>query len=251
MKNDEQYYKLCIIIPTYNNAKTVVYVINQVMNYCEKVIVVNDGSNDNTGELLKQCQELTSVVTLPKNKGKGKALVMGFREAMRLGFTHAITIDADGQHFADDIDKFKKFLINGFNGIVVGARNLKENNMPGKSTFANKFSNFWFRLQTGINLPDTQTGFRLYTLSSIRGLRWITSRYEAELELLVFAAWAGVDLKSVPVKVYYPPVEERVTHFRPAYDFTRISILNTFLCIGAIFYGYPRLLFRKIKRVFK
>ena len=89
----------------------------------------------------------------------------------------------------------------------------------------------------------------MYTLSAVRGLRWITARYEAELELLVFAAWTGVKITSVPVKVYYPPMEERVSHFRPVYDFIRISILNTLLCIGAVLYGYPMLLARKIKKV--
>ena len=64
----------------------------------------------------------------------------------------------------------------------------------------------------------------------------VTSRYEAELELLVFAAWAGCPISSVNVRVYYPPVEERVSHFRPVYDFFRISVLNTILCVGALFY---------------
>ena len=122
--------------------------------------------------------------------------------------------------------------------------------MPRQNTFANRFSNFWVRLQTGVNLSDTQSGYRLYTLSSLRGLSLITSRYEAELELLVFAAWAGVQICSVPVKVYYPPVEERVSHFRPVYDFVRISILNTILCVAALVYGYPRRLARSIKKLF-
>ena len=119
--------------------------------------------------------------------------------------------------------------------LIVGTRNLTEKNMPRQNTFANRFSNFWFRLQTGIDLQDTQSGYRLYTLSQLRGLSLITSRYEAELELLVYAAWAGTQIISVPVKVYYPPAEERVSHFRPVYDFVRISILNTFLCIAALF----------------
>ena len=91
-------------------------------------------------------------------------------------------------------------------------------------------------MQTGIDLPDTQSGFRLYNLKALRQLSLITSRYEAELELLVFAAWAGCPISSVNVRVYYPPVEERVSHFRPVYDFFRISVLNTILCVGALFY---------------
>ena len=78
------------------------------------------------------------------------------------------------------------------------------------------------------------------------GLKVLTSRYEAELEMLVFSAWKGVRLLPVKVGVYYPPAAERVTHFRPAYDFFRISVLNTVLCFLAVVYGYPMLLFHRL-----
>lgn len=228
--------RICIIIPTYNNGATIGKVIEDVRRHIEDIIVVNDGSTDNTLDVLAQHNH--TLVTYTKNKGKGHALVTGFRKAMEMGYTHAITIDADGQHFADDIPVLLQALNNNKDGIVVGSRNLSEDNMPRQNTFANKFSNFWFRLQTGINLPDTQSGFRAYTLASLKGLGLITSRYEAELELLVFAAWSGVNITSVPVRVYYPPENERISHFRPVYDFTRISILNTILCIGALLYAF-------------
>lgn len=229
---------ICAIIPTYNNAGTVRQVIDDVRNYCDNVIVVNDGSTDETASVLEECSrsEIT-VVSHKRNKGKGCALVTGFRKAKEMGFTHAVTIDADGQHFADDIPLLIAEMEKAPEAIIVGCRNLTEENMPRQNTFANRFSNFWFRLQTGIDLPDTQSGFRLYPLASLKGLNLITSRYEAELELLVFAAWSGVDVRSVSVKVYYPPAEERVSHFRPIYDFARISVLNTILCVLAIFHG--------------
>lgn len=239
--------QLCAIIPTYNNAKTIGKVVEDVYRYCQHVIVVNDGSTDSTLDILRGLPMIVSIVSYQSNRGKGHALVAGFQQAKDLGFTHAITIDADGQHFADDIPAILKKLDESEDAIIVGMRNLTEENMPRQNTFANRFSNFWFRLQTGVNLPDTQSGYRLYPLASLRGLRFITSRYEAELELLVYAAWAGIKIVSVPVKVYYPPADERVSHFRPVYDFVRISILNTFLCVAAIVYGYPR----KISRLFK
>ena len=129
--------------------------------------------------------------------------------------------------------------------MLVGSRNLRMENMPGGNTFANKFSNFWFRLQTGVNLPDTQSGFRLYQLNRIGKLHLLTSRYEAELELLVFLCWKGVQMRPVGIRVYYPPEGERVTHFRPFWDFFRISVLNTVLCVFALFYGLPSRLLRK------
>ena len=242
--------RLCVIIPTFNNAATIRQVVEGVWQYCQNIIVVNDGSTDATAEILKTISVDVEVVSFEKNKGKGAALVAGFRRAKELAFTHAITIDADGQHFPDDIPSLTSHLspLTSETGIIVGARNLTEENMPRQNTFANKFSNFWFRLQTGINLPDTQSGFRLYTLKDLKGLSLITSRYESELELLVFAAWAGVKVSSVPVRVYYPPAEERVSHFRPVYDFVRISILNTVLCIAALLYGWPRMLVRGLRK---
>ena len=226
--------RLCVIIPTYNNAGTIRQVISDVTAYCQDVIVVNDGSTDDTAVLLHSLPEPITLVSYPQNKGKGYALVEGFQKAKELGFTHAVTIDADGQHFAADIPLLIEKMNENPEGIIVGCRNLTEKNMPRQNTFANRFSNFWFRLQTGIDLPDTQSGFRLYNLSSLRLLKLITSRYEAELELLVFSAWAGFPISSVNVRVYYPPAEERVSHFRPIYDFFRISVLNTILCIIAL-----------------
>ena len=222
-------HKVCVIIPTYNNAGTIAQVISDVTAYCQDVIVV-------TAVILQRLPMPITLVSYPQNRGKGHALVKGFRKAKELGFSHAITIDADGQHFADDIPILLNKMEEKPEAIIVGCRNLTEKNMPRQNTFANKFSNFWFRLQTGINLPDTQSGFRLYNLKALRLLPLVTSRYEAELELLVFAAWAGCPISSVNVRVYYPPVEERVSHFRPVYDFFRISVLNTILCVGALFY---------------
>lgn len=241
--------RLCVLIPTYNNERTILQVVSDVLLYVEDVIVVNDGSTDSTQKILDQLPSGVKIVSYERNRGKGYALVKGFRTAMSCGFTHVITLDADGQHFASDIPVMLSAIEHNREGIIVGHRNLTETNMPRGNTFANRFSNFWFHLQTFVKLPDTQSGYRVYTLSAVRGLRWITARYEAELELLVFAAWTGVKITSVPVKVYYPPMEERVSHFRPVYDFIRISILNTLLCIGAVLYGYPMLLARKIKKV--
>lgn len=243
-------HKVCVIIPTYNNAGTIAQVISDVTAYCQDVIVVNDGSTDETAVILHRLPMPITLVSYPQNRGKGYALVKGFRKAKELGFSHAITIDADGQHFADDIPVFINQFNNHVDAIIVGTRNLTEENMPRGNTFANRFSNFWFRLQTGIDLQDTQSGYRLYPLGALRGLGLITSRYEAELELLVFAAWAGTPITSVPVKVYYPPADERVSHFRPVYDFVRISILNTVLCVFALVYGYPRMAARAVRRIF-
>ena len=241
----EPYLRYCVIIPTYNNSGTVADVVERALKVCPDVIVVNDGSTDNTSAVL--CG--LDVVTLSHehNMGKGEALKTGLYYAGDNGFTHAITIDSDGQHFPEDIPDMIKASKERPDRLIVGCRNLTSENMPRKSTFANRFSNFWFRLQTAQKLNDTQSGFRIYPLESLHGMRLITSKYEAELELLVFAAWNGVTVQGVPVRVWYAPDGERVSHFRPFQDFFRITVLNTLLCFGALLYAIPAALIRWIK----
>lgn len=112
--------------------------------------------------------------------------------------------------------------------------------MPGKNTFANRFSNFWFRLETGIRLEDTQSGYRAYPLETVPfSSHFLTGGYEFELEMIVFSAWKGIPVKNIPVRVYYPPEGERVSHFRPLRDFTRISILNTMLVLYCLLWRWP------------
>ena len=241
--------EVCAVIPTYQNAKTLLKVVADVHRVVDTVFVVDDGSNDGTAALLDKAtgnERPEKVLTHPKNCGKGAALKTGLTYARQQGFRYAVTVDADGQHRADDIPALLKAVEEEPDALAIGSRGLQHENMPAKSTFANRFSNFWFALQTLQRLPDTQSGLRVYPLRCLHGLRWMSARYEAELTLLVFSAWAGVKLLPVPVSVYYPPRDQRVTHFRPGRDFTRISVLNTLLCFLMVVYGWPRIFCRQI-----
>lgn len=243
--------EVCAVIPTYQNAKTLLQVVADVHRVVDTVFVVDDGSNDGTAALLDKAtgnERPEKVLTHPKNCGKGAALKTGLTYARQQGFRYAVTVDADGQHRADDIPALLKAVEEEPDALAIGSRGLQHENMPAKSTFANRFSNFWFALQTLQRLPDTQSGLRVYPLRCLHGLRWMSARYEAELTLLVFSAWAGVKLLPVPVSVYYPPRDQRVTHFRPGRDFTRISVLNTLLCFLMVVYGWPRIFCRQITR---
>lgn len=243
--------EVCAVIPTYQNAKTLLQVVADVHRVVDTVFVVDDGSNDGTAALLGKAtgnERPEKVLTHPKNCGKGAALKTGLTYARQQGFRYAVTVDADGQHRADDIPALLKAVEEEPDALAIGSRGLQHENMPAKSTFANRFSNFWFALQTLQRLPDTQSGLRVYPLRCLHGLRWMSARYEAELTLLVFSAWAGVKLLPVPVSVYYPPRDQRVTHFRPGRDFTRISVLNTLLCFLMVVYGWPRIFCRQIAR---
>ena len=239
-----QQMKVCTVMPTYNNGGTLRNMVERVLAYCADVIVVNDGCTDNSAVVLASFGNAITVVDYGKNRGKGYALKQGFKKAKALGFDYALTIDSDGQHFPENIPPFVNALEKNKEALIVGSRNLNQENMPGGNTFANKFSNFWFKVQTGIDLPDTQTGFRLYPLQRLPKI--FSSRYEAELALLVFSAWRGIDLIPVKINVLYP--EDRVTHFRPFWDFFRISVLNTILCLIAIVYGWPSRLIHKLLR---
>ena len=192
------------------------------------------------------------IITQPANKGKGFALRTGFDYAFKKGYKYAISIDSDGQHFAKDLYKFLDKLEEAPNAIIIGARNMNQESVPGKSNFGNRFSSFWFRIETGIVMPDTQSGYRLYPLAPLQKIHFITRRFEFEIEVLVRAAWKNVGIVSVPVSVYYAPPATRVTHFRPFKDFTRISILNTFLVLITALYIIPRNfvlgIFKKEKR---
>ncbi|MEJ6584010.1 MAG: DUF2062 domain-containing protein [Crocinitomicaceae bacterium] len=244
----------CVLVPTYNNEKTIADVLQRVFKVVPNatVIVVNDGSTNSTVSILEELADRIVLITNEENKGKGFSLRRGFKKAMELGFDHAVTIDSDGQHFPEDIpllvEKAKEFP----NSVVMGSRNMAHDSVPGKSSFGNKFSNFWFKLETWISLPDTQTGFRIYPLKPMRKMRFFTKKFEFEIEVIVRLAWKNVKFHPVAIRVLYD-MEERVSHFRPGRDFFRISVLNSVLVLGALFYYYPKKLlsydtFKTIKK---
>lgn len=239
-------HRLCVLIPTYNNAKTLGRVLDGVLLFTQHIIVVNDGATDDTNSVLSKYKNL-EITTLPTNKGKGNALKIGFRKALDLGYEYALTIDSDGQHYPDDIPVFINELEqNTKPTLLVGSRDMTQDSVPKKSSFGHKFSNFWFRFETGVKLSDTQSGYRLYPLKYLPK-KYFTQKFEFEIEVLVRTSWKGVTLKNVPIKVLYDP-SERVSHFRPLRDFTRISILNSILVIITLLYIKPRNFLRNLKK---
>jgi len=238
--------KACVIIPTFNNCKTLQRVIDGVLQYTLNIIVVNDGSTDTTDSILQSYSQIIQIV-IPSNKGKGNALRLGFAKAIQIGYEYAITIDSDGQHYSDDILVFLNELeIEEKPSLLIGNRNMGQDGIPKKSSFGNSFSNFWFWFETGISLNDTQSGYRAYPLKAIPK-KLFTRKFEFEIEIIVRTAWKGVTVKNVPIKILYDP-NERVSHFRPFKDFTRISILNTILVLITLLYIKPRNFFRSFKK---
>lgn len=227
---------VCIVIPTCDNCGTVGEVVRHVEQFAENVIVVNDGSTDDTAGVLEGLEGIT-VVTHKSNRGKGEALASGFVRAAGMGFTHAITLDADGQHLADDLPGFLEAITLQPDALIVGTRDLSGRGRPLKSRLLRANSNFWVWLETGKWVPDTQSGYRAYPLQKILDLKRRCHRYDFEVEVLVRAIWAGVPVAWIPVRVEYGPGS--TSHFRPCRDFALVFHLNGCLLLQRVFLPGP------------
>ncbi|HTX89526.1 MAG TPA: DUF2062 domain-containing protein [Bacteroidales bacterium] len=239
--------KCCVIVPTYNNDRTLEEIIGRVQEFTGDILVVNDGSTDRTAEILDGIRGIR-VITVAKNTGKGNALRLGFKKAAEMGFRYAVTLDSDGQHYPEDLPLFIDAVEKEPGSLIIGARNMEQEGIPGSSHFGHKFSIFWFRVETGLRIPDVQSGFRLYPLEDMSEIRFHTRKFEFEVEVLVRLAWRNVNIIPVPVRVYYAPREERVSHFRKFTDFARVSAVNTLLVLMALLWVRPFLFAKGLKK---
>jgi glycosyltransferase involved in cell wall biosynthesis len=235
--------KTLIVIPTYNNETTLTQLIEDVLKQTPHVLVVNDGATDSTKDILLSFSTKIVALENEKNKGKGYSIKRGFDYALSHGFEYVITLDSDGQHFAEDIPLFINDIIKNGDALIVGARDMESANVPGKSSFGYRFSNFWYWAETGEKLEDTQSGYRLYPVKRMRKIHFYTNRFEFEVEVLIRSQWRGISVKTIPVQIFYAEEGKRISHFKPSIDFTRISILNTVLFTIALLWIHPRNLF--------
>jgi uncharacterized protein (DUF2062 family) len=223
-----------IVIPYFNHPRTLRRVAEESRQTGMAVLVVDDGSSAPAGPLLAGLD--VACLRLPTNRGKGAAILTAADYAAAHGFTHLITLDADGQHSPAEAPRFLAVAAESPWAITVGTRQTAApgGRFPAASRFGRSFSNFWFRLQTGQRLGDTQSGFRCYPVAVLRGLRLHCRRFTFEAEVLVKAAWAGVPLRALDITVFYPARQEHVSHFRLFVDNLRFSLLNTHLTLRSL-----------------
>lgn len=225
---------ILIAIPVYNHRATLCDIATKSAAYGD-VLIIDDGSTDNVSEDIAALD--VAYIRHKKNMGKGKAILTAANYAAEHNYTHIITIDADGQHLPEDIPTFFDAIRKDPMSVAVGVRNFTDataRNIPISATFGRAFSNFWFRVQTGEKAYDTQSGFRAYPVALLQNISFTDARYSFEIEVIVKAAWAGLNIQWIPVSVYYPEPHKRVSHLHRVYDNIRISWLNTRLTIRAV-----------------
>ena len=218
--------RILIVVPFYNNEKTVAGVVAGALGLGLPVLAVNDGSTDGGPRSLAGVA--AERLDLDRNRGKGRAIRSALGWARDRGFSHVITIDADGQHSPADIPRFLDAIKDSPEKLIIGRRNFKEN-APGISRFGRGWSNMWVRIASGGVTRDSQSGFRAYPVDPLASLKFIGSRYEFEVEALVKAVWAGVGLRDVDVTVHYFSGADRISHFKSFRDNFRISLMYTLL----------------------
>ena len=235
-------------IPVFNNRDTVRNVAAECRTILEHVVVIDDGSTDADVASLLSGMDVV-VLKHEKNLGKGQAILTASRFAEARGGIYMITIDADGQHSPQDIEKFVPLMRADEPAIIIGSRDFTTANVPASSRFGRSFANFWLKVETGRTVDDCQSGFRAYPVAYLNRLRFKGSRYDFEAEVLARAAWAGLALKTVPVDVTYPKPDERISHFKPLLDNVRLTLIHSML-VGRRLLPFPHKKLVKDKNAF-
>ncbi len=224
--------QLLMVIPLFNHGKSVRAVVEKGMAAGWPVLVVDDGSTDGGAEEVADLD--CHLISFERNCGKGAAILAGAGYASENGYEGIITVDADGQLDPGEAIVLAEVAGAHWPALVVGERRMDRDNAPGASLFGRAFSNFWVRLECGRELPDTQSGFRLYPVKELVELAVSCRRYDFEVEVLTRSGWAGLPILSVPVSVHYPPAHERESHFHQFMDNFRLTCLHTKLVTRAL-----------------
>ena len=214
--------RIYVVIPTYNEAKTIASIIRKIRQQELEVVVIDDGSLDNTYEIAKDNGAI--VLRNENNEGKGASLIKGFHYAQDRDCDAVITMDGDGQHLPEEIPYFIRLAKYSNSGIFIGNRMFKIKNMPFVRVFTNKLMSWLISFVAGQSIPDTQCGFRLIKKEVLGKLTLKTSRYETESEILIKASRMGFKIESVPIKSIYKEEESQINPFLDTLRFIRFIL---------------------------
>ncbi len=222
--------KLLTVIPHYNHTGTIRNVVMGCLKHTPDVLVLDDGS------ALSPAVQLSGLpitfIRFEKNQGKGAMILQAARFAKEQGFTHILTIDADGQHRPQNLPALIKTAQHNQTSIIIGKRKFDKKTVPFSSRFGRAFGGFWVHLQTGKPVSDIQSGLRIYPVATLLSFPLWCKRYAFEVEVVVKALWAGFGIKEVVVNVHYP--KNRISHFHKLADNIRLSVLNTYLTVRSM-----------------
>ncbi|MGR8981505.1 MAG: glycosyltransferase family 2 protein [Gammaproteobacteria bacterium] len=240
--------KTCIIIPVYNHEHAILHVISRLKRYGIPCLLVNDGSSDACSKVLEDCARQESVwLTLlnrAENGGKGAAVIDGFNAAIKLGYTHALQIDADGQHNIDDIPRFLEAGRLNPDAMILG-KPVFDETVPKSRLYGRYLTNLCIVINTlSLAIADGMCGFRLYPLAAVDKLMSTTKigrRMDYDIDIVVRLYWQGVKAINIPTAVHYP--SDGVSHFRLFRDNVMISKAHVRLFLGMLI-RIPQLLFR-------
>lgn len=230
-----------VLLPSYNTGERLLGVVTEVLRHWQPVLVVIDGSTDRSERAvleLARREPGLSVLVLPRNAGKGAAVLAGARWARERGFTHALTMDADGQHVAERIAEFMAISRERPDAVVLG-RPIFPSNIPVERLHGRKLSVWLVRAAVlGRGIDDPLFGFRVYPLEPLlaaMGARRGGRRYDFDAEAAVRLIWAGVPPLNVPAEVrYFSRAEGGVSHFHYVRDNLTLTWMHTRLILGMV-----------------
>jgi uncharacterized protein (DUF2062 family) len=240
--------RFVVVAPTFNHGASIGSVLRLLEACALPIIVVNDGATDDTASVLLQWRDGRAedgsrfVLQHPSNQGKAAALRTGFAEAVRRGYTHALTIDTDGQHDPADLPALRRLATDHLGAMVLGARSTVNVSSPRASRIGRAISNRLVWLESGVCVTDSQSGMRVYPLAHLSLLDGGAGWYGFETEVLTRAGWHGISVLETPIRCIYDIPGGRTTHFRVGRDSLRAVAMHARLLGRSLLPGPKRVI---------
>ncbi len=240
LDRSETMFRPVVVIPTYNNAGTLMDVVKRTESANIPVIVVDDGSTDETPSLLANWGSSGAVITHQQNQGKANALKTGFHFARTNGYTHAITLDSDGQLWPEQVGDFVEAAQSHPKDFIIGQRNDLSDDYPARSRIGRRLQNLAVRVECGATVADTLCGYRAYPLAMFDVVHTRAGGFAFEIEVVTRSVWAGINVRDVPIHCRYFSKDEGVSHYRFVRDWTHALLVHIYLLFRRLIPWPPR-----------